>query len=76
MRSRRPRAPDQSLALITPLPVVLAAATPGADAAFALPVRLGEYVVGAALAVVVVVLTDWANRRVTTADTQDTAIVG
>jgi hypothetical protein len=65
-----------SKALITPLPVVLAAATPGGDAAFALPVRLGEYVAGAALGVVVVVLTDWAGRRVTTASTQETSIVG
>ena len=65
-----------SKALITPLPVVLATATPGTDAAFALPVRLGEYVVGAALGVVVVVLTDWADRQVTTASTQETAIVG
>ena len=65
-----------SKALITPLPVVLAVANPGADAAFALPVRLGEYVVGAALGVVVVVLTDWAGRRVATASTEETAIVG
>jgi hypothetical protein len=65
-----------SKALITPLPVVLAAAALGTDAAIALPVRLGEYVVGAALGVVVVVLTDWAGRRVTAASTQDAAVVG
>ena len=64
-----------SKALITPLPVVLAAASPGVDAAIALPVRLGEYVVGAVLGVVVVVLTEWAGRRLTPADTQD-AVVG
>lgn len=65
-----------SKVLVTPLPVVLAAAAPEADAAFVLPVRLGEYVVGAALGVVVVVLTEWTGRHVTTASTQETAIVG
>jgi hypothetical protein len=65
-----------SKALITPLPVVLAAAALGADGGIALPVRLGEYVVGAALGVVVVVLTDWAGRRLTTAGSSDAVIVG
>ncbi len=64
-----------SKALITPLPVVLAAAALGADGAIALPVRLGEYVVGALLGVAVVVLTEWAGRRLSTA-TQDAAVVG
>jgi hypothetical protein len=65
-----------SKALITPLPVVLAAAALGTEAAIALPVRLGEYVVGAALGVLVVVLTDVADRRLRPDDAQDVAVVG
>jgi hypothetical protein len=65
-----------SKALITPLPVVLAAAAPGTEAAIALPVRLGEYAAGALLGVAVVVLTDWIDRRLSPADTDDEAVVG
>jgi uncharacterized membrane protein YccC len=65
-----------SKALITPLPVVLAAAALGTEGAIALPVRLGEYVVGASLGVAVVVLTDWAGRRLSPAEEDEAAVVG
>jgi hypothetical protein len=52
-----------SKALLTPLPVVGAAAALGQDAALALPVRLGEYVVGAVLGLGVVVVTARVSER-------------
>lgn len=52
-----------SKALLTPLPVVIAARALGADRALALQLRLAEYVVGAVLAVLAMVLAERVGQR-------------
>lgn len=59
-----------SKALLTPLPVVAAAAALGEQGVWVLPVRLGEYVVGALLGLAVVVVTERVRDRLEVHETQ------
>lgn len=52
-----------SKALLTPLPVVIAVAALDVDGALALPLRVLEFVVGAALGLATVVVADYLGRR-------------
>ena len=63
-------------ALTTPLAVVVAALALGGDGLVALPIRLGEYLVGAALGVTVMVVTERLGRRLSADTAEDEALVG
>lgn len=63
-------------ALTTPLAVVVAAVALDGDGLIALPIRLGEYLIGALLGVIVMVVTERLGRRLSEDTDEDEALVG